>query len=219
MKYCVVIPGYNEEKYLTDVLKKVQKVTDDFIYVDDGSTDRSLTIARRLAPIVLIHEVNLGKGAAMRTGAEYAFSHLEADAVIFLDSDDQHDPTEIPKFLAAFGSGAELVFGVRRFGPSMPASRLLGNRIASVLVNMLFQRYIPDIPSGYKGLTKRAYRKIRWHSSGYEVETEIAARTAKNKLPFTTVLINQIYHDREKGMNVLDALRIALCLIQWKFEL
>lgn len=219
MKCVVVIPGYNEEKYLGRVLEKVKSVTSNIVYVDDGSGDDSPKIARKHIRDVLCHQVNLGKGAAMRTGAEFAIQQLGADAIIFLDSDDQHDPAEIPRFVREFQNGADLVFGVRRFGPAMPASRLIGNRIASVLVNILFHKYIPDIPSGYKGMTKSAYEKIRWHSSGYEVETEIAARTARLNLPFSTILIDQIYHDKEKGMNLLDAARIFFCLVQWKFEL
>lgn len=219
MKIFVVIPGHNEEEYLAVVLKKVKAITKNIIYVDDGSRDSSVKIAHRYIDHVLVHESNLGKGAALTTGCEYAFSTLEADAVIFMDSDDQHDPLEIPHFVNKLQGGAELVFGVRREGPYMPALRFFGNKLASVLLNLLFGSYIPDIPSGYKALSKKAYRKVKWHSSGYEVEAEIAARTAKQKLSFAVVEINPIYHDADKGFTLLDAIRIAFRLIQWKFEL
>lgn len=219
MKIFVVIPGHNEEQYLATVLKKVQKITSNIIFVDDGSTDASVTIAHRYTDHVLVHKTNLGKGAALTTGCEYAFYHLAADAVIFMDSDDQHDPQEIPKFVKALEGSAELVFGVRREGPYMPAIRFLGNKFASVILNLLFQMYIPDIPSGYKALTRKAYKKVRWHSSGYEVEAEIAARTAKQRLPFAIVEIDPIYHDTDKGMTLLDAIHIGVRLLQWKLEL
>lgn len=219
MKIFVVIPGHNEEQYLATVLKKVQKVTRNIIFVDDGSKDTSAKIARRYIDHVLVHETNLGKGAALTTGCEYAFGELGADAVIFMDSDDQHDPKEIPKFVKALEGNAELVFGVRREGPYMPALRFIGNKFASVALNFLFQMYIPDIPSGYKALTRKAYKKVRWNSSGYEVEAEIAARTAKQRLPFAVVEIDSIYHDTDKGMTVLDALHIGVRLLQWKLEL
>jgi len=219
MKIFVVIPGHNEEQYVATVLKKVQKVTKNIIFVDDGSSDTSAKIAKRYTDHVLVHETNLGKGAALTTGCEYAFGELDADAVIFMDSDDQHDPREIPKFVTALQDGAELVFGVRREGPYMPALRFIGNKFASVILNVLFQMYIPDIPSGYKAMTHKAYKKVRWNSSGYEVEAEIAARTAKQKLPFAVVEIDPIYHDTDKGMTVLDAIHIGIRLLQWKLEL
>lgn len=219
MKIFVVIPGHNEEQYLATVLKKVQKVTKNIIFVDDGSTDTSAQIAWRYLDHVLVHETNLGKGAALTTGCEYAFEELDADAVIFMDSDDQHDPKEIPKFVKALEGNTELVFGVRREGPYMPALRFIGNKFASIILNMLFQMYVPDIPSGYKALTRKAYKKVRWNSSGYEVEAEIAARTAKQRLPFAVVEIDPIYHDSDKGMTILDALHIGVRLLQWKLEL
>jgi glycosyltransferase involved in cell wall biosynthesis len=216
MKCAVVIPGYNEERYLAKVLKKVKKASDLIIYVDDGSIDRSPQIGQEHTSHVLIHEVNLGKGAAMRTGAEYAFGRLKADAIIFIDADDQHDPREIPKFEDSLRQ-SDAVFGVRSMGPSVPMIRYMGNKLASVLLNALFGGYIEDIPSGYKGFTKRAYKKIVWNSTGYEVETEIAVRVLKNKLKYTSIGIEAIYHDTDKGMTLLDAIHISWCLMRWKF--
>ncbi|MEP7167015.1 MAG: glycosyltransferase family 2 protein [Candidatus Woesebacteria bacterium] len=218
MNITVVIPGLNEKQYLARVLKKVRKFSPHIVYVDDGSSDGSPEIARKFTPHILSHEVNLGKGASMRTGAEYAFSKLKVDAVIFMDADDQHDPKEIPKFKEKLLE-ADVVFGVRSMGASMPLIRFLGNKGASVLLNMLYGGYIPDIPSGYKALTNRGYESVKWKSTGYEVETEIAMRVAKEKVPFTTVEIESIYHDTDKGMTALDALHICRCLVEWRIGL
>ncbi len=218
MKCAVVIPGFNEEHYLARVLKKVKKFSRLVVYVDDGSVDKSAYIASKFTSHVLTHEVNLGKGAAMKTGAEYAFSILKADAVIFMDADDQHDPREIPRFEERLAK-VEVVFGVRTMGPSVPMLRYMGNKLASVLLNNLFGAYIEDIPSGYKAFTKRAYKKIVWDSTGYEVETEIAVRVLKNKLKFASLGIEAIYHDTDKGMTLLDAMHISTCLMRWRFGL
>lgn len=218
MKIFVVIPGFNEQFYLDRLLEKVSKYTHSIIFVDDGSTDNSAKIARKYTSHVLVHETNLGKGAAMLTGAEYAFKKLKADAIIFMDSDDQHDPVHLPEFekkLKKF----DIVFGVRTLGPDMPIGRYLGNKSASVLLNILFGAYVPDVPSGYKGLTQKAFSKLKWKSSGYEVETEIAVKVAKNRIPFTTIQIQSIYHDRDKGLTLLDAAHITQSMIQWRLGL
>lgn len=219
MKIAVVLPGFNEEKYIGQVLRGVRDVADHVIYVDDGSSDKSTTIARRLIDHVVVHETNLGKGAAMKTGCEYAFRALHADAVVFMDADNQHDPKELPRFFHYLKQDNQVIFGVRKFSSTMPLMRLLGNKSASILLNILFGAYIPDIPSGFKAMTKSAYEKLHWKSKGYEVETEIAARVAQKKIPYHVVEIEAIYHDKEKGMTVIDAMHIAKSLIQWKFGL
>lgn len=220
MKVAVLIPGHNEEKYLATVLKKVTKQhAGPVVVIDDGSTDKTSKVAKRYTEHVLRHELNLGKGAALLTGCEYAFDHLQADAVIFMDADDQHDPVEIPRFISELKAGSTLVFGVRRESADMPLFRFLGNKLASVMLNILFQKYIPDIPSGYKAIARTAFPKVRWSSTGYAVEAEIAARTARNKLPFSTIDIEAIYHDTDKGMTLAEGLRIAVRLLQWKMEL
>lgn len=214
----VVIPGFNEAAYLDRVLKKVSSYTKNIIFVDDGSEDASYKIALKYTPHVLSHQTNIGKGAAMLTGAEYAFNNLDAQAIIFMDSDDQHDASHLPDFMRLL-STSEIVFGIRNMGASMPLTRFLGNKIASVFLNILYGVYIADIPSGYKGMTKKAFKKIKWASSGYEVETEIAVRVAQHKIPFGLLEIKAIYHDTDKGMTLLDALHISYCLIQWRLGL
>lgn len=214
-KKFVIIPGFNESRYLDRVLKKVKDVTSDIIFVDDGSSDESVRIAKKYTPHVLAHETNLGKGAAMLTGANYAFDVLGAEAVVFMDSDDQHDPEHLEEFFKKLGE-YDVVLGVRTMGSNMPFARYMGNKFASVLLNWLYGTYIDDIPSGYKGIHKRAFTKLKWSSSGYEVETEIAVRIAQHHIPFGLVEIKSIYHDTDKGMTLLDAIHIGVRLLQWR---
>ena len=183
LKIYVVITAYNEAKYLGKFLEKLTQKTKDFIVVDDGSSDQTSTIAKKYSKNTLMHPVNLGKGAAMKTGADYAFNFLGADAVIFMDGDDQHDPADLDKFYDYFiyQNKNGLAFGVRAFDQSMPFYRVLGNRFASLLVKMLFGTYLLDIPSGFKAMSCDVYKKLRWQSSDYGVELEIACKTAKLK--------------------------------------
>lgn len=214
----IIIPGLNEEKYIATVLKKVLKQTKNIIVVDDGSSDKMPRIAAKYTDHVLSHSINLGKGAALKTGCEYAFKNLGAEAVIFLDSDDQHDPEELPEFYKALKE-SDVVFGIRAFDDKMPLIRIILNRLASFVIYVMFGSFIPDIPSGYKAFTKGAYKKLAWNSTDYAVEMEIAARTAKYKLGFTTVPIKTIYHDLDRGMTILDTIRMITKILSWRISL
>ncbi len=215
MKIYVIVPAYNESRYLARFLAKLTKLTHNIVVIDDGSRDDTTSIAKDYGVTTLTHMTNLGKGAALKTGCEYAFTKLGADAVIIMDGDDQHDPADLPKFKTTLKNGAEIVLGVRALDSNMPLSRLLGNKLMSVLVNVLFGRYIADIPSGFKAMTKKAYRQLQWYSSGYEVEAELAVRIAKSKLKYVEVPISTIYHDKEYGFNLLDAFRIIIRIPYW----
>lgn len=214
-KIYIIIPAYNEEKYISTVLKKVSKIWPYIVVVDDGSHDKTAKMARKLCKHVLSHALNLGKGAALKTGCDYAFKKLKATGVIFIDADDQHDPVAIPKMIAALKE-TPVVFGVRAFNNQMPLIRIMANRFASFLLLLLFGTYIPDIPSGFKAMNKKAYNLINWKSHDYAVEMEIAARVSQYKLNYTEVPIKTIYHDLDRGMTVLDSLHMIILLLNWR---
>lgn len=215
-KTAIIIPAFNESKHIGAVLEKIVKKFPHVIVVDDGSHDSTENISRQYTPHVLVHTVNIGKGGAMRTGAEYAFHQLKLERVIFIDGDGQHNPQELDFFLQAFSSGEEIVFGVRDIWKKMPRSRGIGNLLVSQYVRLRYGVYVPDILSGFKGFTRKGYEQVRWQARGYEVELEIAVKVAQKKLPFATVNIETIYHDFERGMNVLDAIRLIGKLPLWK---
>jgi len=203
----LVLPVFNEAKYIGKVLNKLENITHNIIVVDDGSDDHTADLLKASNLYFLRHQINLGKGAAMKTGADFAFAKLKARAVIFMDGDDQHDPQELKLFFAKLLSGSKVVFGERKMDHQMPLLRIIGNRVASLLVMLLFGAYVPDIPSGFKAISRDVYQKLRWQASGYEVELELAARVAKNKINYSTISINTIYHDLSKGMTLIDALQ------------
>ncbi len=215
----VIIPGLNEQKYIGQVLEKVAKYTQNVIVIDDGSTDNFAKIARKYTPHVISHSVNLGKGAALKTGCEYAFNQLDASAVVFMDSDDQHDPSELSLFIKEFASGHDVVFGVRAFDQNMPLIRIMSNRLVSLLIYLMFGTYVPDIPSGYKGLSRLGYQKVKWNATDYAVELEIAVKVAKYKLNFATIPVKTIYHDLQRGMTPLDTVSIMWQLLIWRLTL
>jgi glycosyltransferase involved in cell wall biosynthesis len=222
MKIYIVIPLYNEEKYIGEVLSDLKKYKLPIIVVDDGSLDKSRLKVKELQNkqvTLLEHKINLGKGAAMKTGADYAFLH-GAEAAIFMDSDNQHEAADITKFINALESKKyEVVFGTRNYNYTVPLIRYLGNKFASILLEVMFKIFVTDVLCGFKGMTKKAYEKLKWNSSGYGVETEIVARAGKVKLSFLEVPIQTIYHDKDKGVTILDALGILGQVMVWKFTI
>lgn len=216
MKIYVVIPAYNEASKLHRVLEGVKKYTKEIIVVDDGSQDQTPQVAKKYRVILLQHKINLGVGAAKKTGVEAAFVQ-GADAVITVDADGQHDPRYIPQFITKLGQGYDIVFGSRNLGFNVPLVRYLGNKVGAVLINILFGIYRGDLLCGYLAFTKKAYGKIQWESTHYGVETEIVVKTGKNKLKYAEVPIEAIYLDKYKGATLLDALALLPSIIKWKF--
>lgn len=215
-KTAIVIPAFNEAVRIGEVLAQVSQKFPHVIVVDDGSKDSTQVIAQSHTPHVLVHSVNVGKGGAMRTGAEYAFEHLGLQRIIYIDGDGQHNPQELDLFLKRFQAGDNIVFGVRDIWRNMPRSRGIGNHLVSQYVQWRYGVYVPDILSGFKGFTRQGYEAVKWQARGYEVELEIAVKVAEKRLHFSTVDIETIYHDFDRGMNVLDALRLIGKLPLWK---
>lgn len=218
LKLVVVVPAYNESRYIGRFLDQLLPITSKVIVVDDGSSDKTREVVEGRGVQCLTHMVNLGKGAALKTGCDYAFKKMGAEAVIIMDGDDQHAVSDLKLFKRELDRGAQVVLGVRQMDAKMPLMRILGNKGMSILINLLFGHYIADIPSGFKGFTKSAYHQLAWHSSSYEVETEIAVRIAKSKLPYVEVPISTVYHDKDYGFNLLDAIRILVKLPYWLWK-
>ncbi|MCR8501658.1 MAG: glycosyltransferase family 2 protein [Thermofilum sp.] len=170
------IPAYNEERTIASVILKTQKYADKVLVCDDGSTDLTGEIARRMGAEVLVHERNRGKGEAVKTLLRRALE-LEADVIVTLDADGQHNPDDIPKLLAPILRGeADLVVGSRfTTGSSaeMPRYRLLGTRVINWLVKRHVRVEVKDIQSGFRALTRRAAEvALKAEAKGYGIEQE-----------------------------------------------
>lgn len=214
----IVIPAFNEGARLNRVISAIRKYSNHLpvIVIDDGSSE-PVRLRQKDNLTVLKHEINLGKGAALKTGISYAFKH-SADAVILLDADGQHDPQEISQFVNKLEEGYEVVLGTRRSGRDMPLVRLLGNKFASIYVNLIFGIYVSDIPSGYRAFSKAAYKKLEWQSARYSVETEMVVNLGKHKheLKYIEIPVKTVYIDAYKGFTVFDAVSIFWQVLWWK---
>lgn len=215
MKTAIVMPFFNEKGHIERVVEQVLGLGIPLVLVDDGSTfSIKLPVDKNL--VIIRHGVNLGKGAAMKTGAEYAFD-AGYEAVIFMDSDGQHSVKNLPRFVDSLKKGGSgIVLGFRELNRKVPFVRRWGNIISSKVVNILFGIKINDPLCGFRALNKENFNKILWESSGYSVELEMLANIAKRRLKFVQIPIETIYHDRDKGVTILDAFAVLLDIIKWR---
>jgi glycosyltransferase involved in cell wall biosynthesis len=187
-----LIPGYQEAPRIRAVVEGARAYLP-VVVVDDGSTDDTATEAVAAGATVLVQRPNAGKGAALRAGFRHALGHGAA-AVVTLDADGQHDPTEIPAFLAAFEAGhPELVLGRRDFG-SMPPVRRLSNTLGGWVFSAAVGRRVADNQSGYRLIGRRLMTALLdSDESGFEFEVEMIARCIALGLPIAEVPIRTIY--------------------------
>jgi glycosyltransferase involved in cell wall biosynthesis len=188
----VLIPAYQEGPRVAAVVEGARRHLP-VVVVDDGSTDDTATRAEVAGATVLRQVPNAGKGAALRAGFAYALDR-SVDAVVTLDGDGQHDPDEIPGFLAAYEqSRAELVIGRRDFG-SMPLVRRASNTIGRMVISVAVGQDVPDNQSGYRLIGRRLMTALlESREAGFEFEVEMIARCIALGLTMDWVPIRTIY--------------------------
>ncbi|MFH1457183.1 MAG: glycosyltransferase family 2 protein [Patescibacteria group bacterium] len=217
MKIVVIIPAYNEEKRIKNVISQIKTHSDEIIVVDDGSKDDTYGIVSKDTDIIALqHDINLGKGAALKTGCEAA-KKINADIIVCMDADGQHKAEDIPRFIEAIKQGNDIVFGSRTIGKGMPLMMFLGNKFLSSSICKLFKIFINDTQSGFRAFTKSAYEKIAWESNDYAVETEMIIRAAKKDLKYKEIEIETIYHDDYKGTTPVNGLQIFIKILKWRY--
>lgn len=208
-----VIPIFNEEKTIGEVIEKTRKHVDKIIVVDDGSEDKSCEIATKRKALVLRNIVNVGKGFSLLMGCEKAAK--EADIIVTLDGDGQHDPLEIKKLIKNL-KDCDIVFGSRKMEISAPFIKKIGNYVINFFSRVLFSVDIHDTQSGFKAFKSSAFNKLKWEACGYEVESEILMKVSKNKLKYKEVFIKNIYKDKFKGTTLFDGIKIVSNMIYWR---
>jgi len=207
-----LIPGYEEGPRIGAVVEAALRHLP-VLVVDDGSTDDTAAVAEAAGAAVIRQVPNQGKGAALRTGFRHALD-AGCAAVLTLDADGQHDPDEIPRFIATFGasgvsgaSGAsgvsgvpgasgprpELIIGRRDFS-RMPAVRRLSNTVGTAAFSWAVGRQVPDNQSGYRLLGRRLMTAmLDSRETGFEFEVEMIAVCIRNGWTLDWVPISTIY--------------------------
>ncbi len=209
MKPCILVPAFNEEVHIAEVITGARRYVDKVVVVDDGSTDSTAEIAESSGAEVIRHQINLGKGASLKTGFERAFAR-GFDPVIVLDGDGQHDPREIPLFLeTAEKSGADIVVGNRMGNiKSMPLIRYLTNRLTSFFVSRLAKQSVPDSQCGYRLVNRKAFRSLKLKTVRYDTETEMLIEAGRAGCRIASAPIKTIYGIEKSAINpARDTLR------------
>lgn len=193
MRVLALIPAYDEAPTVAEVVRGVRAAGLEALVVDDGSRDATGARAREAGAVVLRHEANRGKGAALATGFAWA-REAGYDAVLTIDADLQHDPREAPRFLAAAERGADLVIGTRmRRRRGMPFVRWATNAMMSNLLSLVSGVRLTDTQCGYKLLTRRALATLPLGAERFDVESEIVLRAAAAGLAIGEVPVSTIY--------------------------
>ncbi len=215
----VVVPAFNEGKNIGSVLSLIlDEGFRNVVVVDDGSSDDTFFIAKSFPVVVLRHAVNLGKGCALKTGTLFSLKH-DAKVIVFIDSDLQHDPKDIKRFLKVlYEKDVDVVFAFRNFDSNMPFVFRLGNFFIDFVFKFLFGKSIRDTQNGFKVFKSNIFKFIEWNSCNYSVETEIAVNTVKNNLSFFQVNIDTVYIDKYKGTTIFDGFKIVKDIFWFKIK-
>jgi glycosyltransferase involved in cell wall biosynthesis len=189
-KVCILIPAYNAESTLGSVLAKTQPLGLDTIVVNDGSLDETGSVALEHGVHLLEHPSNLGKGAALRTGFQYILEK-GYDAIITLDADAQHDPSEIPFLLNVFEKvRPDILIGSRaQEFDRMTFLRRFWNRLGAKAIARYCHTDITDSQSGFRVIRAEALRKVELFTSGFETEMELLIKACKKGFSVLSVPI------------------------------
>jgi len=219
MRLCVVIPAYNAEDTVGDVVTGSKKYLQDVIVIDDGSIDNTAVAAEAAGAVVIRQSENLGKGDALKIGFRYAIEK-NYDAVITIDADGQHYPDEMPKFIDKYKEGGQqIIVGSRMHAKSyMPKYRYRCNIVGVILISVAARQYIADTQSGYRLYDVNILKDINIQFPRFQTETEILIKAGKKGYKITSVPIKAIYNDRTETKShfkrVADTYNISILVLK-----
>lgn len=225
MNLSVVIPVYNEVNNISEILKRVQaqKLANEIIVVDDGSTDGTRTILTELngqkKVRVILHERNQGKGAAVVTGMKAALG----DILLIQDADLEYDPRDYPNLLRPIEEGiADVVYGSRFLGgPRRVAMfwHMLANKMLTAMTNILYDTILTDMETGYKVFRRGVVDGMTIHSKRFDFEPEFTAKILKRHYRIFEVPItfNPRDYSQGKKIKLKDAFAAVWTLLKYRF--
>jgi glycosyltransferase involved in cell wall biosynthesis len=208
MRVSFIVPAYNEESTIGEVLERVDALGFDsqFVIVDDGSTDGTAAVLAEWGKrdnVVVVSQTNQGKGAAIRA----AIPLVDGDITVIQDADMEYDPADIPLLIEPIRRGvADVVFGSRLSGGRAQRAymfwHLVGNRFLSLLTNVLYNTTISDMETGYKAFRTDVLRSLKLTENHFGIEPEITAQVCKAKLRIYEIPIAYYGRTYEEGKNI-----------------
>lgn len=230
-KIAILIPSFNEEKYIKSVIEKCSVYNLDIIVVNDGSTDNTLKVLEQLAPesnmrlMVLNHEVNKGKGEALKTGFDFACKN-NYYGVITIDADGQHSIDEIKDFISEVNSNdPDIIVGSRfKNTKGMPFIRLAVNFLTSWIISLIALKKIDDVQSGFRFIKHNVMKTVRLQTSNFDTEPELLIKASWYKFKITNIPIKTIYNLNEfkshinPGKDSLKFFKLVFKSIAWRFK-
>jgi glycosyltransferase involved in cell wall biosynthesis len=224
-----VIPAYQDEKHIGDIVRRTREQLDHVLVIDDGSTDQTSQRAREAGAEVIAHDQNLGKGEAIKTGLRHLFAAAspssggldrEVTWVSLLDSDGQHLPEEIDRFLsaAAFAARPTFLIGNRMNNlTGMPFIRRVVNRYMSKRISRLCGQEIPDTQCGFRMVDRQLVPELLSGGNRFEYETEVLIIASRKGYRIESVPITTVYSDQVSKIHPLrDALRFFN--LMWRYR-
>jgi glycosyltransferase involved in cell wall biosynthesis len=209
MKIIAVMPAFNEEKTIAEIVKRTKKYVDSVIVIDDCSRDSTSKNARKAGAVVIRHPKNRGLGAALRTGFAAALKK-KADVVITIDADGQHLPEEIPKFIEKINEGYDFVLGERNL-KGYPFFKKFGNFFLNIATNFISGTALQDTESGFRAFRTDGLGKMYLKAERYEIAVEIVFESGRNYLRSTNVPIRVPVY--VKGVGFFDGIKNFIYLL------
>lgn len=209
-----LIPAYNEERFIGSLVLRVRSFVDVVVVIDDGSGDQTEAIAQRAGAIVVRHQANQGKAAAVNTGLSYVRG-LRPLAVIMLDGDGQHCADDIPQVLEPILSGAaDVVLGTRfrEVHSQIPTYRQVGQHGLTLATNLTSGVWVSDSQSGFRAFSAQALAHLHFRQGGFSIESEMQFLIRDHNLRLAEVPIKVVYAEPAKrnpvshGMQVLNGI-------------
>jgi len=226
----VLIPVYNEKSTIKECIKRVLKADTcglklEIIVSDNNSNDGSVEILKSINDDKLkciFQKTNLGKGSNIKNALNYA----TGDLILFQDADLEYNPENFPELIKPFlFNNADVVYGSRLTGSKITKilgwPNLIGNKIFTLLANILFNRIYTDIATGYKVFKKDVIKEIKIQSNGFEIEPEITAKISKNRMLNIYEIPISIYsrrYDEGKKVKWWDFFIYIYTLIKWRIK-